>query len=93
MKPAETEMRTAILEAVKTGMSKGLKTGEVVVAALTFAMNCAESCIVAAKPGKEDEVRAQLVKAIESMAQAVRDFKPPAKQNKEGSAWEQKRQS
>lgn len=91
MKPAETELRQAILAAVKTGMSKGLKTADVVIAAMTFAVNCAESCIVAAVPGKEDEVRTQLVKAIESMAQAVRDFKPPAKQNKEGSAWEQKR--
>ena len=91
MKPAESKMREAILAAVKTGMSKGLKTADVVVAALTFAVNCAESYIIAAKPCKEDEVRAQLVKAIESMAQAVRDFKPPAKQNKEGSAWEQKR--
>ena len=94
MSPAETEMRGAILEAVKVGMGKGLKTADVVVCAMTFALNCAESCIVAAIDGKEDEVRARLVEALEKMAQSVRDFQPPARKGNSdegGSAWRQKR--
>ena len=90
MNPAETEMRESILNAVKVGMGKGLKTADVVVAALTFAVNCAESCIVAAHEGKEDEVREKLVSAIEQMAISVRNFQPPARK-KEGSAWHRKR--
>ena len=93
MKPAETEMREAILAAVKVGMSKGLKASDVVVCAMSFALSCAESCIVAAIDGKEDEVRGKLAEAMEVMAEELRKFKPPAgfKKTKEVSAWEQKR--
>lgn len=70
----EMQMRQEILAVLQRHMANGMHATDVTITAMTLAVNCAESCVVAALSHKREEVREKLVETFEHCAAYIADF-------------------